>query len=206
MDQVTQTPSPFHEPISQQPTQSSQPAEQVVPSSNQPVVPSQSQIPVSRPNQTKDKRPSGHFVHFAKYRAYLMAHFTISLLLIAIAVAVVSNRLSVTGRATPGSAGNPSDLSLSNSYVFASPITAEATGQSIIRVIVFLLDSQGLGVAGQKVALKVPTVLAVSQTQPITDTFGRATFDVTSSSPGSYTISAVVGGVSLPQTVGVSFR
>ena len=126
-----------------------------------------------------------------------------SLLLIIIASFIAANRTSWRGRAqTPGG----SLLSLDNSYVFASPISAEADGVSQIRVTVFLLNTQGLGVAGQTVELKISGPVTIAKVQPISDSFGRSIFDATSSTPGDYTISASVSSAVLPQSVAISFQ
>ncbi|MBI4990995.1 Ig-like domain-containing protein [Candidatus Gottesmanbacteria bacterium] len=137
---------------------------------------------------------------------YFLIGIVFSLILILLAVTIATQRSSFFGRASgPAASGSPL-LSLENSYLFASPITAQANGESSIRVTAFVMNSQGLGIVGQKVVLKYNGSLAVSEVQGVTDTFGRAIFDLTGNTPGSYTISGEVGGVSLPQTVSVSFR
>lgn len=138
---------------------------------------------------------------------YFLIGIVFSLILILVAVTIATQRSSFFGRASgPPAGGGSGLLSLENSYLFASPVTAEADGESIIRITAFVMNSQGLGVAGQKIALKYSGTLKVSEVQAITDTFGRAIFDLTSTTPGSYTITGEAGGVSLPQTVSVSFR
>lgn len=138
---------------------------------------------------------------------YFLIGIVFSLILILLAATIATQRSSFFGRASGPPAGGGSPLlSLENSYLFASPISAQANGESSIRVTVFVMNSQGLGIAGQKIILKYTGSLTVSEVQGVTDTFGRAIFDLTSSTPGSYTISGEVGGVSLPQTVSVSFR
>ena len=94
---------------------------------------------------------------------------------------------------------------LENSYLFASPIQAKADGEQLIRVTVFLLDSQGLGVSNQKVSLTYPTNLTLKNTQDITDDYGKTIFDLSSSTPGKHTISAQTNGQTLPQTVTLVF-
>lgn len=142
---------------------------------------------------------------FDRRNFYLFLGIGFSLLLIIIAITIASQRSSYTSRASSGGSAS-SLLSLENSYLFASPITGEANGTSIIRVTAFLLNSQGLGISDQKVELKTSSTTTVSRVQQVTDTFGRAIFDLTSNTPGSYTISAAVGDLSLPQTVSISFR
>ncbi len=150
----------------------------------------------------------GRVVFDNKHRLYLAGGIIFSIVLILMALNIATQRSSYFGRASaPGgtSLGN-ANLSLENSYVFASPIAATADGTSIIRITVFLLNNQGLGVAGKNVSLKITGSVNVANTQPTSDNMGRAIFDLTSSTPGSYTVSAEVEGVLLPQTVSISFR
>ena len=44
-----------------------------------------------------------------------------------------------------------STVSLENSYLFASPLQAKADGKEKIRLTVFVLSGQGLGVQNQKI-------------------------------------------------------
>lgn len=138
----------------------------------------------------------------------IMAGIIISLLVVILAVTIANSRSSFFGRAAglPSVSRTAGNLSLENSYLFASPVSASADGSSIIRVTVIILNDVGLGVSGQQVSLKSTGAVNIAQTQPTTDTLGRAIFDLTANTPGSYTISAELGGGSLPQTVSVSFR
>ena len=138
------------------------------------------------------------------HKLFLVTGIGFSLMLILLAFSVASNRTSWFGRAQTPSGGGL--FSRENSYLFASPITASADGVSLIRVTAFILNSQGLGVAGEKVDLRISGPVNLSQVQPLTDTFGRATFDMTAKTPGTYTIHAEVGGVAVPQAVSVSFQ
>lgn len=97
-------------------------------------------------------------------------------------------------------------VSRENSYIFASPISAFADGISIVRVTVFMLGNQGLGVSGQSVKLKTSGPLTVNQVKSVTDDYGRAIFDVTANTPGNYTLSAGTGDLTLSQTVSISFQ
>jgi uncharacterized alpha/beta hydrolase family protein len=92
-----------------------------------------------------------------------------------------------------------------NSYLFASPIQAKADGQEKIRVTVFLLDSNGLGVSQQKVMLQVPSALQVETLQSITDDLGKATFNLSSTLPGKYAISASTSTLNLNQKINLLF-
>lgn len=140
-------------------------------------------------------------------KLYLGGILALGVLLIILSMTVARERTSSYGRASSGTSGTiGAVLSRENSYVFVSPVSAAANGKSIIRVTVFLLNSQGMGVAGQKASVKISGPVNVSEVSPTTDTFGRAIFDVTSTNSGDYTISASGGDVPLLQTVSVSFR
>ena len=101
---------------------------------------------------------------------------------------------------------------LENSYLFASPLQAKA-GDKItptdrheqIRLTVFLLDGRGLGVANQTVSLQLPANISIINQQEITDSTGKAIFDITSSLAQSFYITASVNKTKLPQKVRVVF-
>ena len=141
------------------------------------------------------------------HRLYLGGVLALGILLIILSLTISRERTSSYGRASSGTVGNAEAvISSENSYIFISPVSAEANGKSIVRITVFLLNSQGMGVAGQKVTVKIPGQVNINEVSPTTDTFGRAIFDVTSTNSGDYTISASGGGVPLPQTASVSFH
>lgn len=149
--------------------------------------------------------PAGH-IH--SHRLIIITGIIISLFVIIIALTLANSRSSFFGRAASTSTATSIGgmLSAENSYIFASPLSAAADGTSMVRVTVIILNDQGLGVSAQKVSLKSGPGLIIAATQPATDNFGRAIFDVTSSTPGNYTISAEVSGSSLPQQVSLSFH
>ena len=100
---------------------------------------------------------------------------------------------------------NPSTLSLENSYIFASPLRAKTGGEKI-RITVYVLDSRGLGISERKVTINGGTQLTVAGIQSVTDSQGRATFDLASdSSPGTFIIQAFIDGAPLPQKAIISF-
>jgi len=92
-----------------------------------------------------------------------------------------------------------------NSYLFASPIQAKADGQEKIRVSVFLLDSNGLGVSQQIVTLKVPSSIQTETLQGTTDDLGKATFNLFSTIPGKFEISAFTPTLILSQKINLLF-
>jgi len=94
------------------------------------------------------------------------------------------------------------EVSISNSYVFASPIRAKAGGD-MIRVTVFLLDDQGNGIYDKKVNLRGN--LIIKEIQSLTDETGKAVFDVASSVIGTYTLEAFTEKIILPQRIKVIY-
>lgn len=98
-----------------------------------------------------------------------------------------------------------SSKSLENSYLFASPIQAKADSRQLIRITVFLLNSQGLGIPNAPVSLKTDPALNLIPVQPQTDQYGKAVFDISSSAKGKFSVSASTAGQNLPQTVSILF-
>jgi hypothetical protein len=96
-------------------------------------------------------------------------------------------------------------FSVDNSYLFVSPLRAKANGQEKIRITVFVLNNQGLGVLGKEVFLSRDPSLSVDIIQGQTDSFGKAVFDVTSTKPGEYYLEVSVDGQKLPQKAHLSF-
>lgn len=144
------------------------------------------------------------FVPHASHQLYLASGIIMAVITILLSVSLATSRTSWFGRAQTTS--TTTFLSKENSYLFASPITATADGVSIVRITIFVLNNQGLGVEGQMVELKVTGSITVAKTQHRTDSLGRAIFDLTSSTRAECKVSAEVGGLSLPQSVSISFQ
>ncbi len=117
----------------------------------------------------------------------------------------INQRTTFFGRASSPSLGS-GEIALENSYVFASPLSAKADGKEKIRITVFILDSQGKGVYDQAVFLGEDGRLETKEVQPVTDTIGRALFDVSSMVATDYFIEAQVNNQLLPQRIKVTFR
>lgn len=96
-------------------------------------------------------------------------------------------------------------FSVENSYMFVTPLRAKANDQEKIRITVFVLNNQGLGVLGRKVEFDQNPTLKVSVIQGLTDELGKAVFDLTSSQAGDYYLNVVVDGVMLPQKAHLIF-
>jgi len=129
----------------------------------------------------------------------------IVLLSLGLTVFFISQRTTFFGRASSPSLSS-GEVALENSYIFASPLSAKADGKEKIRITVFILDSQGKGVYNQAVFLGEDERLVIKEVQPITDTIGRALFDVSSTVATDYFVEAQVNSQLLPQRIKVTFR
>lgn len=126
------------------------------------------------------------------------------ILIVFISSFVIGERSSFFGRATSGVAEG--EVSTDNSYLFASPLQAKAADSEKIRVTAFILNSKGLGVSGKIVIITSDKGINVTQVQAVTDSYGKAIFDVTATNPGEYLIEAKIGTSVLPQKIKVSFK
>lgn len=145
-----------------------------------------------------------------KYAVYSLVVIVILLLILILILYLIKSpllyRSSAYSLAPSGSqVGTVSSLSLDNSYIFSSPLRAKA-GSEKIRATVFILDDRGLGISGKKVTISSnPDSLTITAIQASTDGQGRATFDVSAGTTGTYTVEAVADGVSLTQKAIISF-
>jgi hypothetical protein len=131
--------------------------------------------------------------------------FLILLFSLGATVIFIRQRTGFFGRAFTPSTGS-GEVVLENSYLFASPLSAQANNKEKIRITIFLLDSQGKGVYGQAVFLGQNESLEINPIQAVTDELGRAIFDIMAKVPAEYLIEARVGNQVLPQRIRVSFR
>lgn len=100
----------------------------------------------------------------------------------------------------------PNDLfSSDNSYVVVSPLRAKANNQEKIRITIFILNNQGLGVQGQTVGVAPVSGIQIENVQGVTDGFGKAIFDVMGSIAGDYYPSVSVSGKSLKEVPHLNF-
>ncbi|MCX6732409.1 MAG: Ig-like domain-containing protein [Candidatus Roizmanbacteria bacterium] len=97
------------------------------------------------------------------------------------------------------------DISAENSYVFTNPLKAQANGKDKIRVTIFVLNGQGLGVPSKKVIVGADPRLVVSNVQDTTDTTGKAIFEYSTTVPGEYYLDVGIDEIKLPQKARLSF-
>ncbi|OGM12056.1 hypothetical protein A2W13_00035 [Candidatus Woesebacteria bacterium RBG_16_36_11] len=136
---------------------------------------------------------------------YIVAIIILILILLGFGISIYSvrQRTTITGRAYEQATGN---VELTNSYMFASPLTAKADGLERIRMTVFVLDSQGRGVTGKEVILGNQDFLKIESIQGKTDETGKAVFDITSNKVGLFIIEASIDNKALPQKVSIIFN
>lgn len=120
-------------------------------------------------------------------------------------VIFIQERTTLFGRAF-GPTPRKGAVEIENSYMFASPLQAQADGKEKIRITVIILDSEGWGVAEKLVVLGQDARLRMTPVQPVTDSLGKAIFDVASTVPADYFIEARVDNQILPQRVKITFR
>jgi len=77
-------------------------------------------------------------------------------------------------------------FSVDNSYIFSTPSQARANGQEKIRLTVFILNNQGLGVLGKKIFIGTDQSLNIEAIQGLTDNYGKAYFDISAVKTGEY--------------------
>lgn len=151
-------------------------------------------------NEVREERPK-YFL--------LVVILVIFLVTLGLLVYYIRFRTSITPKASTFNSENI--VSLSNSYVFASPIRAKANGD-LIRVTVFLLDDVGNGIFDKQVSLRSLDnevgshgVVDIKNVQSLTDETGKAVFDIAGSSVGSFSIEAFTSETVLPQRVKVTY-
>ena len=94
---------------------------------------------------------------------------------------------------------------INNSYIFASPIQAKASDKELIRVTVFILNDKGLGIPGKAVTLLPSPSLHINNEITVTDTYGKATFDIYSDLQGKFNLKAKIDNYEILENVSVVF-
>lgn len=96
-------------------------------------------------------------------------------------------------------------VSLSDSYVFASPVRAKAGGD-LIRVTAFILDENGHGIGDKQVEIvNDNNSIDIKNAQNVTDDVGKAFFDLSANIPITAVLNIEVDGYLLNQSIKVKF-
>lgn len=95
-----------------------------------------------------------------------------------------------------------------NSYIISVPNKAKGDGSQKIRVTVFILNGQGLGVLGKKIEITNPDAanITIDSAQPITDVLGKSYVDIASKNPSEFYLEIKVDGTILPQKAHLLFE
>ena len=145
-------------------------------------------------NEASDKRSN-----------YLILVIILIIFLITLGILVYYIRFQTSIAPKASSQYTTNQLSISNSYVFASPVRA-AAGGDLIRVTVFVLDDEGNGLYDKKVELKTSDErLVIKEIQAMTDETGKAIFDLNSDQKANFTVQVLASGIVLPQSLKVVF-
>jgi len=97
------------------------------------------------------------------------------------------------------------NITLENSYLFATPLQAKADGLEKVRVIVFVLDQKGIGIPNQTISLNISPKINIENIQSTTDSYGKAIFDLTTKFASTYPIKARTTVSDLPQSINILF-
>ena len=97
-------------------------------------------------------------------------------------------------------------FSIDNSYIFSTPSQASANGQEKIRLTVFILNNQGLGVLGKNIFVGANPSLNIEAIQGLTDSYGKAYFDISAVKAGEYFLEIKVDGIALKSKAHLVFN
>ncbi|MFA5770079.1 MAG: Ig-like domain-containing protein [Patescibacteria group bacterium] len=97
-------------------------------------------------------------------------------------------------------------FSVDNSYIFSTPSQARANGQEKIRLTVFVLNNQGLGVLGKKIYVRSDSSLNIEAVQGLTDSYGKAYFDISTTKAGEYFLEIRIDDTALNQKAHIVFN
>lgn len=141
---------------------------------------------------------------FQRFKKNNLLSFSILLLLLLLLSVGVNIRFLYSSKAA-----EPSQVQLvssTNSYMFLSPVSAQANNTERIRVSVFVLNDKGIGVSNQEVTLQHVPEVKIEAIQAVSDNYGRAIFDIYTQTPGNYSVSAQVNSRVIGETATAIFR
>lgn len=97
-------------------------------------------------------------------------------------------------------------FSSQNSYLFQSPLSAQADGIEEVTIYGFLLDDKGLGVNGKKTDLIGADDLIIKSASALSDSTGKVIYRLSSTKKGIFTVKISVDGAVLPQEANITFN
>lgn len=145
----------------------------------------------------------------SKKYLWLLVLLLIAILILAVSVYLIQKQTFYKSRAysyTETAVSQPPDsVEIANSYAFASPLRAKAGGE-YIRVTVYVLDAQGVGIKGKTVEIGEVEGLSINDVQGISDDTGMVYFDISSTKAGLFVVQPVVAGRLLNQRINITFE
>jgi len=120
--------------------------------------------------------------------------------LVVIAAVAVPRALVTLTKAAPAT-----KVSVRDSYVIGEVILAKADGKDKNIVNVFVLDENSKGVSGKTVSLDTDGMETENMFK-VSDSDGKASFDLVSEKEGQFEIGASIEGVPLNNSIKVTFR
>jgi cytoskeletal protein RodZ len=96
-------------------------------------------------------------------------------------------------------------ISVDNSFTSTNPLKALANANEKIRLTVYVLNDQGLGVSTKKTSLSANKDLIIDDVQSITDQYGKAIFDISSKTVGEFSIDVYADGKQLKNKATLNF-
>ena len=143
-----------------------------------------------------------------KRNIWLVILLLILILFLVVAVYLVQKQIFYKSRAysyTETVVSPVSNVEIANSYAFASPLKAKSGGE-YIRVTVYVLDAQGMGIKGKSVEIGEAEGLEINEVQATSDDTGMVLFDIASTKEGLFIIQPVVDGRILSQRINITFE
>ncbi|KKU30751.1 MAG: hypothetical protein UX46_C0013G0006 [Candidatus Amesbacteria bacterium GW2011_GWC1_46_24] len=143
-----------------------------------------------------------------KRNIWLVILLLILILFLVVAVYLVQKQTFYKSRAysyTETVVSPVNNVEIANSYAFASPLKAKSGGE-YIRVTVYVLDAQGMGIKGKSVEIGEAEGLEINEVQATSDDTGMVLFDIASTKEGLFIIQPVVDGRILSQRINITFE
>lgn len=121
-------------------------------------------------------------------------------------ITAVAGGVTILQTATVSFTGSGTGVDPATSTVTASPLSAPADGTTPITITVTARDAANNPLAGQSVSISAaPNTVTITGNPTVTNAQGVATFQVRSTTPGSYVITAVAAGITLNQKPTITF-
>lgn len=110
-----------------------------------------------------------------------------------------NNRLGIFTRASN------KELDIAKSVILINKLEAQATGSDISTITVFARNSSGIGIVNKRVEI-TSTLGTLNLPSQLTDSYGKAVFNLVSSSPGTAILSVQIDSQPVTSTYSILFK